>query len=398
MAEETARPPGLPSDAPAAERPERRKGRFRLNGRGWIYLILAVSVAFAAAFKGNNLLFAIFCVLFGLFAVCGVLTVVTARGLQLSRVVPDAAAIGEAFPVAVRLRNAKRLWPAVCLRIDDRLTHEGRPALQAPSPVWVPYAGPRQRVRGTSWVTAHERGWARLGPFTVTSEFIPGLFTYRLEIPGEDRLLVTPRLGRLQRRLVSNLLARAEDAMAATMETAPGQDDYCGLRDYRSGDPLRRIDWKMSARMPSGRLLVREYDDPKSRSAVLLLDTFLPGAGDARRRQRLERAVTFAATLADHLLAEQYTVGFRAFGPDPVSLELEPRRGAIDDLLLALALVKPSRTRPLSELVAAEAPAPDRVYFLLRAGDDPLPGWEPLGHRAVVVDAVEMRQMLHEPA
>ena len=64
---------------------------------------------------------------------------------------------------------------------------------------------------------------------------------------------------------------------------------------------------------------------PVDRDAVILLDTFLPNPGDARRRARLERAVSFAATLADHLLADQYLVTLRAYGPDPVSLELEPR-------------------------------------------------------------------------
>src|SRR6185369_3673607 len=112
------------------------RGSFRVNGRGWVYLVLAASVAFAAALKGNNLLFAIFCVLIAQFLVTAV-----------------------------------------------------------PTAVWIPMAGARKRVRTTSYGSAPDRGWSRLGPFTVVSEFPPGLFTYRVTLPVVNRLLVYPRLG-----------------------------------------------------------------------------------------------------------------------------------------------------------------------------------------------------------
>jgi hypothetical protein len=123
-----------------------------------------------------------------------------------------------------------------------------------------------------------------------------------------------------------SLLARADYSPLVSRDAAPGDDEFAGLREYRNGDPLRRVDWKMSARLPSGRLLVREYEAPRARDAVVFLDTFMPNPNDPRRRARLERAIVFAATLADHLLSEQFVVRFRAFGPDPVAIDLEPRR------------------------------------------------------------------------
>ena len=75
-------------------RPRTKRWSFRVNGRGWIFLALAASVAFAAALKGNNLLFAIFCVLAAQFVVSGVLTVVVARGIELSRILPSSATAG----------------------------------------------------------------------------------------------------------------------------------------------------------------------------------------------------------------------------------------------------------------------------------------------------------------
>src|SRR5436853_7391127 len=133
------------------------RGSFRMNGRGWVYLALSASVAFAAALKGNNLLFAIFCILIAQFVVSAVLTVLVARGIELSRILPPSAVAGEVFALGIRLRNLKRFWPAFCLRIEDRIDSAGRPSPLPPTPVWIPMAGPRRRVRTTSYATAAER-------------------------------------------------------------------------------------------------------------------------------------------------------------------------------------------------------------------------------------------------
>jgi len=385
----------MADDAPVPA-PRRARARFRLNARGWVFFGLSLSVAFAAAFKGNNLLFAVFCVLFGLLVTSGFLTWAVARNLEVTRVLPESAQVGETFAIGIRIRNRKRLWPAFCIRFEDRLSHEGRPASLQPTPVWLPFAKPGARVKGTYYAVAHERGWARFGPFHVRSEFLTGLFTWTARLGEEDKLLVVPRLGRLNRRLVTTLLAKGETSPFSSPEADAGDEEFAGLREYRPGDHPRRIDWKMSARLPGGELLVRELENPKIRDAVILLDTFLPNPGDVRRRARLERAVSFAATLADHLLADQYLVTLRAFGPDPVSLELEPRRGAVDDLLMNLALLKPCRAHPIGDLIAAEQPRADRVYFVLKAGEEALPAWEGES-RSVTVDASEMKALMHEP-
>ena len=74
--------------------------------------------------KGNNLLFAIFCVLIAQFVVSGILTVVVARGIELSRLLPSSATAGGLFTVGIRLRNLKKFWPVFCLRIQDRVAQQ----------------------------------------------------------------------------------------------------------------------------------------------------------------------------------------------------------------------------------------------------------------------------------
>jgi uncharacterized protein (DUF58 family) len=353
------------------------------------------SVALAAGMKGNNLLFALFSLLLGIAAVSALLTFVTARRIEVSRLLPETVHAGDVFAATVRFRNAKRMWPAFALRFEDRLTHEGVPSALQPLPVWLPFARAGERVRGTVYLSAPQRGWAKLGPFTVVSEFPPGLFTYRLVLPVEDPLLVLPRPATLNRRVLNPHLARSEYADACPVAYASGDDEFAGLRDYRPGDPPRRIHWKMSARR-QGRFLVREFEDAKVRDACILLETFVPNPGDMRRRGRLERAVTFAGALAEALLEQDCRVRFRAFAPEPAAVDLEPQAGAAAGLLRTLALLKPSRVHPLGDLLTAEPEAGREVYFVLRIGDDPLPPWEPL-RRSVVIEPSEMKRLMVVP-
>lgn len=371
----------------------RRRWSFMINARGWIFLVLTVSVAFAAGFKGNNLLFAIFCVLLGVFVTCGALTFAVGRGMRVSRILPESLYAGELFTVGLRIKNGKKIWPAFCLRFEDRLSHDGRPATLQPTPVWLPFSGPGKRVRGSYYLTAHQRGWAKLGPLVLTSEFTPGLFTYRLVLPVEDPILVYPRVGILNKRLMNPHLSRVESGELVSGAFTRGEEEFAGLREYRPGDNPRRIHWKMSARI-RGRLLVQEHEDPRVRDAVILLETFVPNPNDQRRRMRLERAITFVATLAEGLIADRYTVRFRAFAPDLLEVRLEPGREAMPDLLYALAELRPTRVRQLGELMASEDGGKEEIFLLLRIGDEPLPSWEPI-RRAVVIDAGEMKNLMY---
>jgi len=371
------------------------RGSFRMNGRGWVYLALSASVAFAAALKGNNLLFAIFCILIAQFVVSGILTVLVARGIELSRLLPPSAVAGEVFPLGIRLRNLKRFWPAFCLRIEDRIDSAGRPSALPPTAVWIPMAAGQKRVRTTSYATAAERGWARLGPFTVVSEFPPGLFEYRRTVPVVNRLLIYPRLAVLSQRLLDPLLARVEYSDLSANDFERGQEEFAGLREFRDGDSARDIHWKMSSRLP-GRLLVREHEDPKVRDAVIFLETLIPKTAEGRRRGRLERAIRFAATLADSLLAQGYRVRFRSFSPDAVEIDLDPRARDLDRLLHELAILRPSRTHALPELLSIGDAPGDAALFILRIAEDPLPPREEF-QGAVVLSPADMRALMEEP-
>lgn len=69
-------------------------------------------------------------------------------------------------------------------------------------------------------------------------------------------------------------------------------EEFLSLREYRQGDPLRKVHWRSSARY--GRWVVKEFQDEYFVRRALVLDTFCP----PQRAEDFEAAVSAAASLA----------------------------------------------------------------------------------------------------
>lgn len=151
------------------------------------------------------------------------------------------------------------------------------------------------------------RGWQPVGRLTLSTEFPLGLFRAWSVLHPEQVLLVYPR---------------AEDgapplprgaASAGGQNAKPHGEDWQGLREYRSGDAMRRIAWKASAR--HDRLLVKEFAEPQADEVTLDWQA-LRGLDGEARIARLTRWV---------LEASARGFAFRLLIP---GAELGPGRGA----------------------------------------------------------------------
>jgi uncharacterized protein (DUF58 family) len=96
------------------------------------------------------------------------------------------------------------------------------------------------------------RGWMRPGRLKLWTDQPLGLFVIWSWLNPEVSVLVYPEI-----EPVPPPFPRDGQARGGRLSRGEG-DEYSGLRDYRNGDPQRRIAWKASARHDS--LLVRESE------------------------------------------------------------------------------------------------------------------------------------------
>ncbi len=177
-------------------------------------------------------------------------------------------------------------------------------------------------------LTPPRRGDLGFAGFRVTTRFPFGLFSKSMLIEAAEGALVYPAvemLAPLQRRLP----ARDQG------DTSGGQggegSQVAGLRDYASGDHLRRVHWKASMRR--GTLLVRDREVEQKAEFEALLRT-----RGAQPGQAFEAAVSHAASEVVTHLGAGWRVGLLTD-----SERLAPAEGALqrDRLLCFLARVQP---------------------------------------------------------
>lgn len=124
-----------------------------------------------------------------------------------------------------------------------------------------------------------------------------------LEAPGEQRVL--PAFP--SRRHLPSRLARLRELDGLTLIRTGGHGtEFDSLRDYVSGDDIRHIDWRATARRRD--LVVRTWQPERDRRIVMILDTSRLSAGRVGDLPRLDAAMdavlllaAVAARAGDHL-------------------------------------------------------------------------------------------------
>ena len=118
-----------------------------------------------------------------------------------------------------------------------------------------------------------------------------------------------------------------------------------GLRDYQTGDPLKTVDWKATARMRE--LQVRTYEPSSSVTVVLAVavDT-MAHTWEGYSAIHLERIITAAASLAVYASERQYSLGLFSNGTPvladrPMKISPSQSPDQLTIILEALASVRP---------------------------------------------------------
>lgn len=140
---------------------------------------------------------------------------------------------------------------------------------------------------------AGKRGWLDPGRIEVATNYPVGLFRAWSHVRFDWRTLVYPKPESGQPPLPSSLPSSGRGLSAAA-----GEDDFAGLRDYRPGDPPRRMAWKVLARR--GTPAVKDFSGGQGASDLWLDWSACPH--DFNAEQRLSRLTAWVlAASAQHL-------------------------------------------------------------------------------------------------
>jgi len=194
-----------------------------------------------------------------------------------------------------------------------------------------------------------QRGHYPLREVRVSSSDHFGLLPRVTSIATDGQLFVLPLPSRLRRIEIRPRRTRIYSGNIPAREGGPGVE-FFGVRGYESGDSLRWINWRLSARHAES-LFTNEFEQERIADVGIILDariaTNLFGGG----RSLFEYSATAAASLADAFLSAGNRVGLLIYGK--YAQWTVPGYGRLqrERILQALARAEIGETQAFSELI-----------------------------------------------
>ncbi len=277
------------------------------------FLIVLLAVAF---FTKIDLFFYLLYALFGIYVLGRLWARRSLAAVALQRQHDHRVFLGEAFTVAVQVRN--RSWlPVLWLRLTDTV-----PADLMPGALFRQVISllPRERLNLSYTLHGRRRGYYQIGPLVTLGGDLLGSATYETRQTEGDFVIVYPKIVPLH-----DLGFPSQSPFGILPSRERIFEDPTriqGVRDYQPGDSLRKMDWKTSARV--GSLQVRRYEPAISLETAILLN--LAGAEYPRayRHPATELGIVIAASVAVHLVERRQAVGLVTNGRDPLAEILDP--------------------------------------------------------------------------
>ncbi len=215
------------------------------------------------------------------------------RHLSMVRVFP-----GTRVVVSLTIRNKGRVT-APFLLLEDGVP----PSLGKPARLVLTGIPPQNEQTVSYSVVCRQRGQYRVGPLAVFITDPFGLARVRIQNPLESELIVYPEVEDIQaRNLAMQGAGSGESAIRHLQHSAA---EFFTMREYVTGDDLRRIHWPSVAR--TGQLMIRQDESTRRSTATLFLDNRNSALGHDGS-PAFERAVSATATVGKLLSSKGFAL------------------------------------------------------------------------------------------
>ena len=149
------------------------------------------------------------------------------------------------------------------------------------------------------------------GVFVSVSETF-NLFQREARLPAYARLTVLPRAGRLRSLAIRPRRTLGFAGPIPSRQSGMGVD-FFGVRAYQPGDPLRRVNWRATARRPD-QPFTTEFEQERTADVGLILDIRRQNTFEMGNTSLLEHSIQATAALAESLLHDGHRVGLLLYG------------------------------------------------------------------------------------
>lgn len=232
-----------------------------------IFLFGLVLSVFVALFTGGRFIYFIAVAMLVVFVSSYFMVVWNSKNMYLFfNISEEVLTVGDKLWIEYKLSNMSVLPVSYALMtfvVSKRLGEMGFPSETA-------FYGPYQMITIRKNVTCQNRGYYTLGKLVVDIQDPLGLFSRRVVFDRAIDLTVYPRVHAIQ----SFDLPAKEffGKVTVPMQTHEDFTSMKSIREYRIGDSMKKIHWKLSSKLDHP--LVKEYDLSADTKVYMLVDGY----------------------------------------------------------------------------------------------------------------------------
>ena len=365
--------------------------RRRLTPGGWIVLVGLILTAGMATDTEQSLGYQVFALLLCLASAAMAVAPFFRARFAVERYLPRFGSVGHPLRYPVSVQNLTRKTQSG-LQVLDELA-DPRPTFDE----FLQLTGSGRRLKRPQWFNAPDIRRVRairaqplpplppMGEVTAEIEIVPlkrgvlhfdavtvarpdpfMLFRAFCTMKRAGSVTILPKRYALPRFALpgSQQYQHGGVALAASIGES---EEFVSLRDYRSGDPMRRIHWRSWAKV--GRPVVKEYQDEFFVRHALILDTF----GEVEVAAVFEEAVSIAASFACTIETQESLLDLLFIGSQAFCFTIGRGVAHADqmlELLASVALSNGPSFSALEQLVLEHATAVSGCICIFLAWDE----------------------------
>ena len=334
----------------------------------WIVIIaLAGLVILQSLIKDDSVERTIYFIIILLFF-SYITTLVSSSDIQLSRNTKETRQqVGHYFNEIYKIVNNKNL-PIIWANIIDESN-----------------LSKQKNIRIISWITGHnhrefiqrtfleKRGVFSLGPTILKTGDPFGFFESSATFTSIEKIVILPAYSRLESfPEPTGFLSGGVARKSRNTEVSP----YAvGVRDYYPWDPLRRIDWKSTARL--SKLMVKEFEEDPQSTVWVFVDCNADYIFESKHDEKLdankdilsrknsfdqeywfrdsfEHEISIAASIIDYFITNNRFVGFYSNSKKTVTISPEGGVRQLDKTLEILAGLSVTNHQSLSNVILSQ--------------------------------------------
>jgi uncharacterized protein (DUF58 family) len=219
------------------------------------------------------------------------------------------------------------------LMLEDALS----PALGKPARLVIAGVPPGSRQRVSYSVPTRHRGRYTIGPLSISISDPFGLARVKMQTSSKNDLIVYPAVEELEAWTLGMQGAGAGESTVRHLFRSAAE--FYTMREYVTGDDLRRIHWPSVAR--TGHLMIRQDESTRRSMATIFLDNRSSALG-VDGSPGFEKGVSVAASIGRLLIKAGFAVHL-------TTLDINPAPVSETVLLETLASVSTIRTGGIGE-------------------------------------------------